>query len=381
MQVFNFDSGITFSLLLNSIWHAYENGGLTFKEQFLKLKNHSQGTELKCNWETQLLETLQTTLDEANFTPLNFLSLLKRKCQSLDLIRSSLLGDGGIQIGVTEQSPSSFNDRLSFLVLKHQLKYLDPYELCIYILLDIFREKAKERWLLLPPAIAPDSPEKVFNILAKRPLILKSGVVKISPFLAAVLESEFFDWVEQTLPRAILKFFDCEDPLAPNLKARVFLLKEVDAPELIAVIEANLDDMTSELLAYSLTELLKNKALDYVIVPVAMKKSRCAFQIQVLAKPEDRAWVEEYLLRHTSTFGVRTTWAERKTLKREESIFQSRFGKIRIKTGFLDSEKIRLAPEFEDIVRISQEKGLPALSVYNEIISELQKAEGNLKSF
>src|SRR6266436_4784089 len=55
----------------------------------------------------------------------------------------------------------------------------------------------------------------------------------------------------------------------------------------IAVLEANLDDLSPQVLAYAMERLLAEGALDVFSVPVQMKKSRAGALLTVLAKMED----------------------------------------------------------------------------------------------
>jgi uncharacterized protein (TIGR00299 family) protein len=57
--------------------------------------------------------------------------------------------------------------------------------------------------------------------------------------------------------------------------------------EKITVLEANLDDLTPQVLAYAMERLLAEGALDVFSVPVQMKKSRPGALLTVLAKMED----------------------------------------------------------------------------------------------
>ena len=57
--------------------------------------------------------------------------------------------------------------------------------------------------------------------------------------------------------------------------------------ESITVLEANLDDLSPQVLAYAMERLLAEGALDVFSVPVQMKKSRPGALLTVLAKTED----------------------------------------------------------------------------------------------
>ena len=73
----------------------------------------------------------------------------------------------------------------------------------------------------------------------------------------------------------------------------------------IFVIEANVDDMSPEWAGYVRAQLLDQGALDVTLTPVFMKKDRPGYQIQVLAKPNDRDRLGDLLLAETTTLGIR----------------------------------------------------------------------------
>jgi hypothetical protein len=71
---------------------------------------------------------------------------------------------------------------------------------------------------------------------------------------------------------------------------RVILGEETGAAKAttIAVIEANIDDLSPQILAYAMERLLEKGALDVTLQPIEMKKGRPGTLLRVLARPEDR---------------------------------------------------------------------------------------------
>ena len=87
----------------------------------------------------------------------------------------------------------------------------------------------------------------------------------------------------------------------------------------VAVLEANIDDCTGEMLGYALQVLLDAGALDVSCVPIYMKKNRPAYRLTVLARPGDEAKMEKLIFGHTTTIGIRRRVEERSVLKRESA--------------------------------------------------------------
>src|SRR5713101_8389890 len=71
----------------------------------------------------------------------------------------------------------------------------------------------------------------------------------------------------------------------------------------IAVLEANLDDLSPQVLAYAMELLLAEGALDVFSVPVQMKKSRPGALLTVLAKLEDANRLTNTIFAETTTLG------------------------------------------------------------------------------
>src|SRR6202041_572391 len=73
----------------------------------------------------------------------------------------------------------------------------------------------------------------------------------------------------------------------------------------IAILEANLDDLNPQVLAYAMECLLTEGALDVFSMPVQMKKNRPGMLLTVLAKPDDADRLTKIVFAETSTLGVR----------------------------------------------------------------------------
>lgn len=77
------------------------------------------------------------------------------------------------------------------------------------------------------------------------------------------------------------------------------------------LLEANVDDVTGEVLAHAVARLLAAGAADAWITPIVMKKGRPAHTVSVLADPLSAPALAAVLTAETGTLGVRTsTWAK-----------------------------------------------------------------------
>ena len=84
------------------------------------------------------------------------------------------------------------------------------------------------------------------------------------------------------------------------------------------VIETNVDDVTPEVLAYTVERLLEAGAHDAWITPIVMKKGRPGHTVQALCDESVRAQVAEVLVTETGTLGLRAHRVERWPQARDE---------------------------------------------------------------
>jgi uncharacterized protein (TIGR00299 family) protein len=157
----------------------------------------------------------------------------------------------------------------------------------------------------------------------------------------------------------------------PNL-LRIIHGKQVEEKaEGIWVLEADVDDMIPELLPYLIQLLLKEGALDAVVIPIQMKKGRPGFTIRCLATAAQKEELAQFILRESTSIGVRIYPAERVILRREIQEVETKYGMIRIKVAFdRDGKVINLMPEYESCRQAAEEKKVPLKEVYQEAISK-----------
>ncbi len=136
----------------------------------------------------------------------------------------------------------------------------------------------------------------------------------------------------------------------------------------IAVLEANLDDLSPQVLAYAMERLLAEGALDVFSVPVQMKKNRQGALLTVLAKPEDADRLTRVMFAETSTLGVRRRDEARQVLQRRWETVETSWGPVRMKIANLNGTVANYAPEFEDCRRIATEHHVPLKSVMQEAL-------------
>jgi uncharacterized protein (DUF111 family) len=144
--------------------------------------------------------------------------------------------------------------------------------------------------------------------------------------------------------------------------------------ESVWVLEANLDDLSPQLIAAALDAVLAAGALDAWIAPVTMKKGRPGHLFGALVDGARRALVEAEIFKQTSTLGVRARLVERRVLEREMVEVATSYGKIRVKVGRLEGAVVNVAPEFEDCRQAAERQGVPLKEVMAAALSAFRSA-------
>src|SRR6266852_593157 len=143
----------------------------------------------------------------------------------------------------------------------------------------------------------------------------------------------------------------------------------------IAVLEANLDDLSPQVLAYAMELLLAEGALDVFSVPVQMKKSRPGALLTVLAKLEDANRLTNTIFAETTTLGVRRRQEQRQTLSRRWETVDTTWGPVRIKIANMNGSFSNYAPEYEDCRTLAEAQHVPLRTVMQEAIQEYLRRE------
>lgn len=126
----------------------------------------------------------------------------------------------------------------------------------------------------------------------------------------------------------------------------------------VRVLEANVDDVTPEVLAHTVASLIAAGAHDAWITPITMKKGRPAHTIHALCDPADAATVAAVLVRETGTLGLRAATFERWPQQRTESVVDLDGHEIRVKIA---SGRIKV--EHDDALRAAEALHLPLREV------------------
>lgn len=139
--------------------------------------------------------------------------------------------------------------------------------------------------------------------------------------------------------------------------------------EKLLVLEANIDDMSAELLAGLIGVCLDAGARDAWLSPILMKKGRPAHMLSALCVPERADAVERAIFVNSTTIGVRRYEVARRAAERVFERVATPYGEVTVKIASLDGEPVNVAPEYDDCERLAREKGVPVKEVYNAALS------------
>jgi uncharacterized protein (DUF111 family) len=126
----------------------------------------------------------------------------------------------------------------------------------------------------------------------------------------------------------------------------------------VVLLEANVDDVTGEVLAHTVSALLAAGAHDAWLTPILMKKGRPAHTISALADVGLAAQVAEVLRAESGTLGVRGVPLERWPEERRGDVVEVAGLPVRIKVS-----PGRVKVEHDDAARVADKAGLPLREV------------------
>jgi pyridinium-3,5-bisthiocarboxylic acid mononucleotide nickel chelatase len=122
----------------------------------------------------------------------------------------------------------------------------------------------------------------------------------------------------------------------------------------VCVIEANIDDLNPQVLAYASERLMEFGALDVSLENILMKKGRPGNLLRVVAKPEHCEALVQVIFAETSTLGLRIHTAERRVQARSCEVVKTPYGPVHIKI----SSEGSYAPEYEDCRALAAKTGI-----------------------
>lgn len=131
----------------------------------------------------------------------------------------------------------------------------------------------------------------------------------------------------------------------------------------VVVLECEIDDMNPQIFGVLMDKLYAAGALEVFYSAVQMKKNRPGTLMTIVARPEDRQAMTEIVFRESTTIGIRHQELSRECLDREMVTVATSLGPVRFKVARRDGRVLNAQPEFEDLAKLSAERGIPVKEV------------------
>jgi uncharacterized protein (TIGR00299 family) protein len=143
---------------------------------------------------------------------------------------------------------------------------------------------------------------------------------------------------------------------------------ETTPGEPLALLEANLDDISGEVVAHAVDALLADGALDAWTAHVTMKKGRPGVVLSVLAHLPDAPRLRDLVAYETGTLGVRISVVDRWPFARQTDEVEVEGLPVRIKRT---AQRVKV--EYEDAARVARRTGLPLREVVSRAEAEARR--------
>jgi uncharacterized protein (TIGR00299 family) protein len=131
----------------------------------------------------------------------------------------------------------------------------------------------------------------------------------------------------------------------------------------VVVLECEIDDMNPQIFGALMDRLYAAGALEVFYSAVQMKKNRPGTLMTIVATPEQRETMTEMVFSESTTIGVRYQELSRECLDREMVAVTTPLGPVRFKVARRKGRVLNAQPEFDDLAKLSQERGIPIKDV------------------
>jgi pyridinium-3,5-bisthiocarboxylic acid mononucleotide nickel chelatase len=152
--------------------------------------------------------------------------------------------------------------------------------------------------------------------------------------------------------------------IGESADAQASALQTSVAPSMkVVVLECEIDDMNPQIFGVLMEKLYAAGALEVFYSAVQMKKNRPGTLMTIVARPERREAMTDIVFRESTTIGIRHQEVSRECLDREMVTVTTSLGAVRFKVARRDGQVLNAQPEFEDLAKLSAERGIPIKDV------------------
>lgn len=139
-------------------------------------------------------------------------------------------------------------------------------------------------------------------------------------------------------------------------------------PDMVDILETNIDDVSGEVIAHTITRLMENGARDACAIPILMKKGRPGFLIRIICARDTSAELAEVMAHELGTLGIRCIPAvhrfiAERTIEHVEVEIAGNHRTMPVKIGWIRGEIYSLKAEFNQARDWASEIGIPVRDV------------------
>lgn len=156
--------------------------------------------------------------------------------------------------------------------------------------------------------------------------------------------------------------------IANVLPAMIVEYTGYNEPGDVDLLETNVDDVSPEIISYTVSRLIEAGAYDVSAIPCTMKKGRPGHLVRVIAASGDGERLAAVMAEELGTLGIRSIQAVHRFIA-ERSVSEipvTIMGKermIRVKCGKLHGNVISIKAEYDDVSAFAHELGIPARTI------------------
>lgn len=131
-------------------------------------------------------------------------------------------------------------------------------------------------------------------------------------------------------------------------------------------VQTTVDDVTGEVLGYTMDRLLEAGSSDVTFTPVTMKKGRPGVTVTVLCAGSLLDRVCDILITELGTLGVRWWPVHRRKVERRFEEVSVMGERITLKTGIENGREVISKLEYEDACKVARKLNVPLRQVLKE---------------
>jgi len=146
----------------------------------------------------------------------------------------------------------------------------------------------------------------------------------------------------------------------------------------IYVMETNLDDVTGEVIGYTIDRVLQEGARDISVIPMTTKKNRPGYILKMISDKENVERLSLLLMEETGTLGVRMYPCKRHILARETIPIEFKIEElnevIHMKVSMnTEGRIIQIKPEYDDVKHLAEKTGKTLREIMNLVIEKVRR--------